>query len=145
MVVLGDDGERRPGHPHVGDHRPDPVIDHRQGLVGVRERGDVDAQQPLDQVHGAERATRVTWRRSPFGALRRAPRGNVQNMTKSTAQKDESPSQLIDARIEELGDWRGKTLARLRALIKQADPEVVEEWKWRKASNRGFRCGRTTA
>jgi hypothetical protein len=42
-----------------------------------------------------------------------------------------SPSQLIDARIEELGDWRGETLTRIRALIKQADPEVVEEWKWR--------------
>ena len=43
----------------------------------------------------------------------------------------ESPSQLIDAKIESLGDWRGETLARLRTLIKQADPEVVEEWKWR--------------
>jgi hypothetical protein len=43
----------------------------------------------------------------------------------------DSPSRLIDARIEELGDWRGETLARIRALIKQADPEVVEEWKWR--------------
>jgi hypothetical protein len=42
-----------------------------------------------------------------------------------------SPSQLIDARIEELGDWRGEMLARLRALIKEADPEMVEEWKWR--------------
>jgi len=42
-----------------------------------------------------------------------------------------SPSRLIDARIEELGDWRGETLARIRALVKQADPEVVEEWKWR--------------
>jgi hypothetical protein len=52
-------------------------------------------------------------------------------MTKRTAAKSESPSRLIDARIKELGDWRGKTLARLRALIKQADPEVVEEWKWR--------------
>jgi hypothetical protein len=50
---------------------------------------------------------------------------------KSGATKGESPSQLIDARIEELDDWRGKTLARVRALIKQADPEVVEEWKWR--------------
>jgi hypothetical protein len=50
---------------------------------------------------------------------------------------DESPSQLIDARIEELGDWRGETLARLRALIKKADPDVVEEWKWRKATNPG--------
>ena len=44
---------------------------------------------------------------------------------------DQSPSQLIDARIEELGDWRGETLAQVRALIKEADPEVVEEWKWR--------------
>jgi hypothetical protein len=43
----------------------------------------------------------------------------------------DSPSRLIDARIKELGDWRGETLARVRALIKQADPEVVEEWKWR--------------
>ena len=42
-----------------------------------------------------------------------------------------SPSQLIDARIKELGDWRGETLARIRTLIKHADPEVVEEWKWR--------------
>jgi hypothetical protein len=58
-------------------------------------------------------------------------------MTKSSAPQDESPSQLIDAKIEELDDWRGKTLSRLRALIKQADPEVVEEWKWRKPSNPG--------
>ena len=43
----------------------------------------------------------------------------------------DSPSQLIDARIEELGDWRGETLTRIRTLIKQVDPEVVEEWKWR--------------
>ena len=54
----------------------------------------------------------------------------VSNKT-TGSKKDESPSQLIDARIEELGDWRGKTLARLRTLIKQADPEAVEEWKWR--------------
>src|SRR5437016_1193858 len=58
-------------------------------------------------------------------------------MKKSSAQKVESPPQLIDARIKELGDWRGKTLSRLRALIKQADPEVVEEWKWRKPSHPG--------
>ena len=48
----------------------------------------------------------------------------------STPQKGESPSQLIDARIRELGDWRGTTLSKLRGLIRQADPEVVEEWKW---------------
>ncbi len=53
-------------------------------------------------------------------------------MKKQNASKEEgSPSQLIDARIEELGDWRGETLARLRALVKEADPEVVEEWKYR--------------
>ena len=50
---------------------------------------------------------------------------------KSGSQKGKSPSQLIDARIKELGDWRGEMLGRLRALVKQADPEVVEEWKWR--------------
>jgi len=52
-------------------------------------------------------------------------------MKKSTTTEGESPSRLIDARIEELDDWRGRTLSHVRALIKQADPEVVEEWKWR--------------
>jgi len=52
-------------------------------------------------------------------------------MKKSEPQKSKSPSQLIDARIKELGDWRGKMLSQLRALVKEADPEVVEEWKWR--------------
>jgi hypothetical protein len=52
-------------------------------------------------------------------------------MKKSGSQKSESPSRLIDARIKELGDWRGEMLSRLRTLIRQADPEVVEEWKWR--------------
>ena len=52
-------------------------------------------------------------------------------MKKSGSQQSKSPSQLIDARIKELGDWRGKTLGRLRALVKEADPDVVEEWKWR--------------
>jgi hypothetical protein len=52
-------------------------------------------------------------------------------MTKSAPPTGKSPAQLIDARIKDLGDWRGETLGRVRALIKQADPEVVEEWKWR--------------
>jgi hypothetical protein len=52
-------------------------------------------------------------------------------MKKSGSPKSDSPSQLIDARIKELGDWRGEMLGRLRALVKAADPEVVEEWKWR--------------
>ncbi len=58
-------------------------------------------------------------------------------MKKSGSQKSQSPSQLIDARIKELNDWRGRTLSRLRALIKQADPAVVEEVKWRKPTNPG--------
>ena len=52
-------------------------------------------------------------------------------MKKSGPQASKSPSQLIDARIQELSDWRGKMLSRLRTLVKEADPEVVEEWKWR--------------
>src|ERR1700733_9079498 len=52
-------------------------------------------------------------------------------MKKSLSQKSESPSALIDGRIKELGDWRGELLSKLRALIKEADAEVVEEWKWR--------------
>jgi len=51
-------------------------------------------------------------------------------MKKSGPQESKSPSLLIDARIRELGDWRGKMLGRLRSLVKEADPEVVEEWKW---------------
>ena len=52
-------------------------------------------------------------------------------MRKTSSQKAASPSRMIDERIKELGDWRGKMLSQLRALIKQADPEVIEEWKWR--------------
>jgi len=52
-------------------------------------------------------------------------------MKKSGAQTSRSPSRLIDARIKELGDWRGAMLGRLRVLVKEADPDVVEEWKWR--------------
>ncbi|HEY8254132.1 MAG TPA: DUF1801 domain-containing protein [Rhizomicrobium sp.] len=52
-------------------------------------------------------------------------------MKKSTSAKQASPSRLIDGRIKELGDWRGEMLGRLRALIRRADPDVVETWKWR--------------
>ena len=52
-------------------------------------------------------------------------------MTKSGSQESRSPAELIDERIRELGDWRGAMLSRLRILVKDADPEVVEEWKWR--------------
>jgi hypothetical protein len=53
------------------------------------------------------------------------------SMEKGGSREIKSPTQLIDARIEELGDWRGRMLGRLRTLVKEADPEVVEEWKWR--------------
>jgi hypothetical protein len=52
-------------------------------------------------------------------------------------EKGESPSELIDARIAELGDWRGEMLGRVRALVKEADPQVVEEWKWAKSTSPG--------
>lgn len=58
-------------------------------------------------------------------------------MPENSAEATETPSQLIDAKIKELADWRGKTLSRVRALIKQAEPEVIEEWKWRKRTNPG--------
>ena len=58
-------------------------------------------------------------------------------MAKSSANKDEPASQLIDSRINELCDWRGETLSKVRQLIKDADPEVVEEWKWVKPTNPG--------
>jgi hypothetical protein len=58
-------------------------------------------------------------------------------MKKPIASQNQSASTRISSRIEELGDWRGKTLSRMRALIKQADPDVVEEWKWAKATSPG--------
>lgn len=64
-------------------------------------------------------------------------------MKKVRSKIAESPSELIDARIKELGDWRGAMLSRLRALIKEADPEVTEEWKWRGTpvwSHNGLLC-----
>src|SRR4051812_36968098 len=57
--------------------------------------------------------------------------GRLRAMKRTDSPKTDSPSQLIDARIEELGDWRGEMLGRLRALVKEAEPDVVEEWKWR--------------
>jgi len=61
------------------------------------------------------------------------PRDEGRELAKTTSgsQKSKTPSQLIDARIKDLGDWRGEMLSRLRSIIKEADPEVVEEWKWR--------------
>jgi len=56
---------------------------------------------------------------------------------KNPPSEEETPSELIDEKIEELGDWRGETLARVRQLIKGADPEVIEEWKWSKPTSPG--------
>lgn len=58
-------------------------------------------------------------------------------MNRSASSKEKSASELINERIRELGDWRGKTLLRVRQLIKEADPEIVEEWKWVKPTNPG--------
>jgi len=58
-------------------------------------------------------------------------------MKKSVASQDQSASELISKRIAELGDWRGETLRRMRTLIKQADPDIVEEWKWVKPTKPG--------
>jgi hypothetical protein len=73
----------------------------------------------------------------PLSAVPKAAKGHSLDIKKSSPPRGESASELIDARISELEDWRGATLSRLRSLIKQADPEVVEEWKWRKATNPG--------
>jgi hypothetical protein len=61
---------------------------------------------------------------------RKAIQGEAGNMKKSRSKRAESPSELIDARIEDLGDWRGEMLSRIRALIKEADPDILEAWKW---------------
>src|SRR5262245_46641760 len=67
----------------------------------------------------------------PNGSRKQQKEGKEANVTrKSVSQKGKSPSRMIDERIKELADWRGKILSRLRTLIKQADPKVVEEWKW---------------
>ena len=63
--------------------------------------------------------------------------GREHNMKRSSASEDQSASELISKRIAELGDWRGKTLNRMRTLIKKADPNVVEEWKWVKPTKPG--------
>src|SRR4029079_19025131 len=83
------------------------------------------------------RAVTLTWSRSRpssrtgFATAPCAIRRETWSASRSGAEVAKSPAELIDARIAELGDWRGDLLARIRKLIKQADPEVVEEWKWR--------------
>lgn len=72
------------------------------------------------------------WPREGYPHWAGMARGSREHMKKAaTTPTDDSPARLIDARIKELGDWRGEMLAHVRALIKQADPDVIEEWKWR--------------
>ena len=73
----------------------------------------------------------MAWKAAKEGRKRSSGGKQALIMKKSGSQRVESASRLIDARIQELGDWRGEMLSRLRALIRQADPKVVEEWKWR--------------
>jgi hypothetical protein len=68
---------------------------------------------------------------SAAGKVKASAAGKRTGEKRSGPQKSQSASQLIDGRIKELGDWRGRTLSRLRSLVKEADPDVIEEWKWR--------------
>ena len=126
--VTPERAERPAGRPtHLGRATPRPQTLPKGHTAERRQRA---ANRPRNRAEGA---------RAPFPLASRliGESGNVCAMTKQPAQDEDSPSQLIDAKVEELSDWRGTTLSRLRALIKQADPDVVEEWKWRKPSNPG--------
>src|SRR6202163_511720 len=103
----------------------------RPGTGGTSPLGGLLAAGPalLAPVQRSVHVRAALCRRAAQWAKRQ--RTGVNAMSKSEARKEMSPSKLIDARIKELDDWRGKTLSHVRALIKQADPEVVEEWKWR--------------
>jgi hypothetical protein len=108
----------------------------------VMEKGPIAIAELAHHVplgfHGKLARCDVTHRRRTCGpyeknaTMKKSPTVKKRSAAKKTAAaKSASPSRLIDARIKELGDWRGATLARVRALIKQADPNVIEEWKWR--------------
>ena len=93
--------------------------------------GQIEGKQALT-VDCNRRGFANKWSTPPvFGLAQVREKRKETIMSKSGSQSGKSPSQMIDERIRELGDWRGTMLAQLRALIKQADPEVVEEWKWR--------------
>jgi hypothetical protein len=84
----------------------------------------------MEDDRGAARMSHIQVRASD-GSMKKAATTVKKKSASTEAKAGGSPAQLIDARIKELGDWRGDTLARVRALIRQADPDVVEEWKWR--------------
>src|SRR5215831_14809474 len=86
--------------------------------------------RPLGATFASSPHSRLGPRHGSGDPLIKASRPRETAMKKSGSQTSKSPSQLIDASIKELGDWRGETLSRVRTLVKEADPEVVEEWKW---------------
>ena len=96
-------------------------------MVCMRSDGEINlsvlAPRKCDQRYSSYGRVTITMKKAT-STLKRKSGGKE-------AKGGDSPSELIDARIKELSDWRGETLARVRSLIKQADPEVVEEWKWR--------------
>ena len=101
-------------------------------LSDLAARGVLDAARRRDVPARAGAPTRTgRWRPAACAAAPSSSSTEEDVVKKNAPQQTGSPSELIDARIRELDDWRGEMLARLRALIKQADPEVVEEWKWR--------------
>src|SRR3954469_11069778 len=129
--------------PHaLAQYRPQIHRDGRRRLARLLRCAGSAARWPPCRAHGRtrrdeerrlaanERRVRQTVRRREPSLGRRLA-SLSDHMKKTAPAKGESPSKLIDGRIKELADWRGKTLARVRALIKQADPKVVEEWKWR--------------
>src|SRR4029077_2650431 len=122
---------------HPAEQHPVRVHLRSWSVGAVLGAGGTDARgaRGVDGASGGRDGRRRVCRPAAVAAEGAERQGH--RMTKIPAQEGESPSQLIDAKIKELGDWRGKTLARVRALIKKADPEVVEEWKWRKATSPG--------
>jgi hypothetical protein len=131
--------------------RPTARIDMREAINGNRlrvrlvARGAKGTPKVIGFVHNPDtdadvllRVTEALLAQSDTGAKRRvakairtASAGEEKGMKKTGSEKSASPSRLIDGRIRELDDWRGAMLSRLRAIVKEADPEVVEEWKWR--------------
>src|SRR5207249_2048104 len=102
--------------------------------VGADTHPTADEPAPPDLrngLHVTDYDTHRSSRHRPEAGEDRLDRKRSNGMKKSGSQASKSPFQLIDARIQELGDWRGKMLNRLRTLVKEADPKVVEEWKWR--------------
>jgi hypothetical protein len=118
-LLRGANGARAIGFVHNPDGDPDVLFDMTQAYL---EQIDAAARSGAPKARGAPK---------PYRASGHRDQGGETGMKKNGSQTGKSPSRLIDTRIKELDDWRGEMLGRLRALVKEADPEVVEEWKWR--------------